>query len=114
MRNTSLTISSRSLKGPVFRLAYWSLLHAEELAGDLPVSIECHILMLKTIKLQLSDAITDISMPQHIAHFQIPLISIHFVADDVAHELATTFTLRLTLNNQEEDIDIRYGWTPKE
>ena len=64
--------------------------------------------------LQLSDIIADTSMLQRPAHFQIQFTSVHFVADNVTHALASTATVKPTLNDEEEDIVIQNGWTPEE
>ena len=69
---------------------------------------------LNTIVLQLSDTIVDTSLPERPAIFQILLTSVHFVADNASHELASTATVRSTFNDEEEDAVIRNGWTPEE
>ena len=92
----------------------WRFLQQAELSGDLPVPMECHILMLNTILLQLSDAIADTSMSQYHAHFQVLFTSIQFVADDATHSLASTVTEELTFRNEEEVVVICNGWTSGE
>ena len=79
--------------------------------GDLPVPLECHTLTMNTIELQLSDA--DISMLQCSAQFRILFINAHFMADNASHALASSTTVRPTLNVDEEVVVIRNGWTPK-
>ena len=100
-------------KNTTFHLTGWRLLHPTEKPGDLHVPTECHILMLNTIVLQLSDIIADISMPLRRAHFKIPLTNVQFVADNAAHALASTATVKLTFNDVEEDVVNRNGRTPK-
>ena len=112
-RNTSRITSSRSSKSATFLLAGWRLLHPTELAGDLPVPLECNILTLNTIKLQLSDAVADTSMLQCSAKFRILFINANFVADNASHALASSATVKPTLNVEEEVAVIHKGWTPK-
>ena len=88
-------------------------LASKELPGDLPVLLECHTLTMNTIVLQLSDAFADISMLQCSAHFRIPIINAHFVADNATHALASSATAKPTFNVEEEVVVIRNGWTPK-
>ena len=66
------------------------------------------------VMLQLSEAMADTTMVQCSDHFKIPLTCVHFVADDATHTLASTDTVRLTFNDDEEDIVIHNGWTPTE
>ena len=112
-RNASRIISSRSLKSATFLLAGWRLSHPKELPGDPPVPLECHTLTMNTIVLQLSDAVADISMLQCSAHFRIPIINAHFVADNATHALASSTTAKPTFNVEEEVVVIRNGWTQK-
>ena len=91
----------------------WRLLHPTELPGDIPVPLECHTLTLNTIKLQLSDAIADTSMMQCTTQFQIMFIDAHFVADNASHALASSATVKLSFNDEEEVVVIHNGWTPK-
>ena len=112
-RNASRITSSRSLKGATFLLAGWRLSHPKELPGDLPVPLECHSLTMNTIVLQLSDAVSDISMLQCSAQFRILIINAHFMADNAYHALASSATAKPTFNVEEEDVVIRNGWTPK-
>ena len=88
------------------------LFHQSELPGDLPLPMECYIVMRNTIVLQLSYAILDTSMTKRSAHFQSPLSSVNFVADNATDALAYTATMKLTLNDEEEYLVIRNGWTP--
>ena len=113
-RNASRITSSRFIKGATILLAGWRLLHPKELPGDLPVLLECHTLTMNTVVLQLSDAVTDISMLQCSAQFRILIINAHFVVDNATHALASSATAKLTFNVEEEDVVIRNGWTPKE
>ena len=76
--------------------------------------LECHTLTMNTIVLQLSDAVADISILQCSAKFRILIINAHFVVDNATHALASSATAKPTLNIEEEDVDIRNGWTPKE
>ena len=69
---------------------------------------------MNTIVLQLSDAVADISMLQCSAHFRILIINAHFVVDNATHALASSATAKPTFNDEEEDVVIRNGWTPKE
>ena len=109
--NASRITSSRSLKSATFLLAGWRFSHPTELPGDLPVLLECHTLSMNMIKLQLSDAVADISMLQCSAQFRILFINAHFVA---SHALASaSATLRPTLNIEEEVVVIRNGCTLK-
>ena len=75
--------------------------------------LECHTLTMNTIVLQLSDAVTDISMLQCSAQLQILFINAHFVADNASHALASSATAKPTFNVEEEVVIIRNGWTPK-
>ena len=68
---------------------------------------------MNTIKLQLSDAVADISVLQCSVQFRILIINAHFVADNASHALASSATVRPTLNVEEEVVVIRNGWTPK-
>ena len=83
------------------------------LPGDLPVPLECHALTLSTIELQLSDAVADTSMLRCFSKFRILFINAHFVADNVAHALASSATVMSSLNDEEDVAVIRNGWTPK-
>ena len=108
-RNAFMATSIRSLKSATFNLTDRRLLHPT----GLHVSIKCHVLKLNTTTLQLSEAITETSMPQSPAHIKISLTSHHFVADNVTHILASTpTTTKLTFNDDEEDI-IHNGWSPE-
>ena len=100
--NVPRTTSSRSLESATFHLADWRLLHPAELSGDLPATLECHILKLNMIAMQLSDAHT--SIPQYPAHFNIPLTSVHVAADDATHALVSSNTVKLTFSDEEEDV----------
>ena len=111
-RNASRTTSSRSLKNATFHLTGCRFLHPTKLPGDLPVTLKCHILTLNMIELLLSDAVIDTSMPQCHVHFKVLLTSVHFVAVNVTHALASSVTVRLTFN--DDDVVIRNGWTPEE
>ena len=53
-------------------------------------------------------------MPLCPAHFEIPLTSVHFVADYATQALATTATVKLIFYDEEKDVVIRYGWIPEE
>ena len=66
------------------------------------------------IVLQLSYATADTSMPQCPAHFHIPFTSVHFEADNATQALASTATVKPTINGEEEDVIICNGWTPEE
>ena len=112
-RNASRITSSRSIKSATFLLAGWRLLHPKELPGDLPVPLECHTLTMKTIMLQLSDAVADISMLQCSAQIRILIITAHFVADNSTHAFASSATAKPTFNVEEEVVVIHNGWTPK-
>ena len=68
---------------------------------------------MNTIELQLSDAVEDISMLQCSALFLILFINAHFVADNASHALASSATVKPTLNVEEDVVFIRNGWTPK-
>ena len=37
----------------------------------------------------------------------------HFMADNATHALASTVTVKLPLNDEEEDVDVRHVWTPE-
>ena len=111
--SASRIASNPSLKSATFLLAGWRLSHLKELPGDLPVPLECHTLTMKTIVLQLSDAVADISILQCCAQFRILIINAHFVADNAYHALASSATAKLTFNVEEEVIVIRNGWNPK-
>ena len=113
-RNASSTTLSRSLKRATFHLTDWRLSRPTEQPGDLIVLKEYHILKLNTIELRLSDTITDTSMPQRPSHFKIPLTSVHFVAGNATHELASPATVKPTFNDEEEDVVIRNGRNPEE
>ena len=93
--------------------ATWRLLHPKELPGDLPVPSECNTLTMNTIVLQLSDAVTDISMLLCSAQFRILIINANFVADNATHALASSATAKPIFNIEEEVVIIRNGWTPK-
>ena len=112
-RNASRITSSRSLGSATFLLADWRILHPKEISGDLPVPLECHILTMNTIVLQLSDAVIDINMLQCSAQFRILIINVHFVADNAYHALASSATAKPTFNIEEEVVVIRNGWAPK-
>ena len=84
------------------------------LPGNLLVSTECHILVTNTIVVQLADGIVDTSILQRSTHFQIPLTSVHFVTDNATHALASTVTVMLTFNDEEEDVVISNRWTPED
>ena len=73
--------------------------------------LECHTLTMNTIELQLSDAIADISMLQCSAQFRILFINANFVADNASHALASSATVKPTLNVEEEVVVICNGWT---
>ena len=75
--------------------------------------LECHALTMNTIVFQLSDAVAAFSMLQSTAHFRIPIINAHFVADNATHALASSATAKPTFNVVEEVVVIRNGWTPK-
>ena len=60
-------------------------------------------------ELQLSDAVAYISMLQCSALFRILFINANFVADNAFHALASSATVRPTLNVEEEVIVIRNG-----
>ena len=91
-RNASRITSSRYLKSETFLSADWRLSHPSELPGDLPVPLECHTLTMYRIELQLSDAVTDISMLQCSVQFRILFINVHFMADNASHPLACSTT----------------------
>ena len=74
--------------------------------------LECHTSTMSSIERQLSDAVADISMLQCSAQFLILLINAHFVADNASHALASSATVKPTLNVDEEVV-IRNGWTQK-
>ena len=112
-RNASRITSSRSLESAAFLLSGWRLLHPTKLPGDQPVPLECHALMMNMIELQLSDAVADISMLQCSSQFRILFINAHFVADNASHALASSATVRSTLNVKDEVVVIRNGWTLK-
>ena len=76
--------------------------------------LEYHALTLNTIELQLSDAVTDISMLQCSAQFRILFIKAQFVAGNVSHALASSATVRPTFNAEDEVVVIRNGWIPGE
>ena len=84
------------------------------LPGNLLVSTECHILSLNAIVLQLSDATADTSILQRSTHFQIALTSVPFMIDNATHALASTVTVMLTFNDEQEDVVISNGWTQEE
>ena len=109
-QNTSRTTSSRSFKCATFHLTGWGPLHSTELPDDQPVPMECRILTLNMIALQFSDT----SMPQHPASFKILLTSVHLVADNTPHTLASTAAVKLTFNDEEENVVIHNGWTAEE
>ena len=50
----------------------------------------------------------------HPTHFKIRLTSVHFVADNATHTLVSTAKVKLIFKNEEEDVVIRNGRTPKE
>ena len=110
-KNASGIISIRSLKSATFLLTGWRLSHPKELPGDPPVPLECHTLTMNTIVHQLS--VADISMLQCSAHFRIPIINAHIVADNATHALASSATAKPTFNVEEEVVVIRNGWTQK-
>ena len=93
-RNVSRITSSRSLNGATFLLAGWRLSHPKELPGDLPVFLECHTLTMNMIVLQLSDAVSDISMLQCSAQFRILIINANFVVYNATHALASSATAK--------------------
>ena len=111
--NASRITSSRSLKSATFLLAGWRLSHLKGLPGDLPVPLECHALTMNAIALQLSDAVTDISILQCSAQFRILIINAHIVVDNAYHALASSATAKPIFNVEEEVVVIRNGWTPK-
>ena len=113
-RNASKITSSRSLRSATFNLTGWRLSHQTELHGALPVPLKCPALTLKTIELQLYDAVADTSMQQCSTKFRILFINAHFVADNASHALASSATARTTINVEEEVVDIHIEWTPKE
>ena len=110
-RNVSRITSGGSLKSATFNFTGWRFSHQTELPGDLPVPLECHVLTLNTIELQLSDA--DTSMLQCSAQFRILFINVHFVADNASHSLASSATVKPTFNVEEGVVVISNGWTPK-
>ena len=112
-RNASRITSSRSLKSATFLLAGLRLSNPTDLPGYLPVRLECHTLTMNTIELQFSDAVADISMLQCSSLFRILFINAHFVADNASHALASSATIKPTLNVEEEVAVVRNGWTPK-
>ena len=99
-----MTILCQYLKSATSHLADWKQLPPTELLFVLPVPLEFHILMLNIIVLQLSNAVADIIMPQRPANIQILLTSVQFVADNAPHALASSATVNLTFNGEEEDI----------
>ena len=110
-RNASRITSNISIKRATFLLADWSLTHPTELHAGLPVPLECHSLRIKTVELQLSEAVADISMLQCSVLFQILFINAHFLADNASHALASSATAKPTFNM--EVVVIHNGWTPK-
>ena len=112
-RNASRITSSRSIKGATFLLPGCRLLYPSELPGDLPALLECHTLTMNVIVLQLSDTVADTSMLQCSAKFLILFNNAHFVAVNASHTLASSATVKPTLNVEEEVVVIRNGWTPK-
>ena len=113
-RNASMIKSRRSLKSATFHLAGWRLSHPTELPGDLPVPLECHALTLNAIEMQLSDSVADTSTLQCYAQFRFLFINAHFVADNASHALVSSATVRFTFSDEEKNVVIRSGWTPKE
>ena len=99
-------------KSATFHLTGWKLLPETELPGDLPVPLGCHVSSLNMIALLLSDA--DTRMTRCSDHFKISLTSVHFVGNNACHALASSPTLRLTFNDEEEDAAIRNVWTVEE
>ena len=97
--NTSRTTSSNT--STTLHLARWGLLHPTELPDDLHMPMGYYVLMLNTIVMQL----TETSMSY------IQLTSVHFVADNATHALASTPTGILIFTNEEEDVVISNGWT---
>ena len=75
--------------------------------------LECHVLTLNTIELQLSDAVADICMLQCSAQFRILFVNAHIVAENASHALASSATVKPSFNVEEEVVVIRNGWTPK-
>ena len=75
--------------------------------------LECNTLTINMIELQLLDAVADTSMLQYSAQFRILFINAHFVADNASHALASSATVKPTINVEEEVVVIRNGWTPK-
>ena len=75
--------------------------------------LECNTLTMNTVELQLQDAVADISMLKCSAQFRILLINAYFVEDNASHALASSATVKLTLNVEEEVVAIRNGWTQK-
>ena len=69
---------------------------------------------LNMIALLHSDAVADTSMTQCSAHFKIPLTTVHIVANNATHTLASSATLNLSFCDEEEDVVIRNGWTQEE
>ena len=102
-RNASRVTSSRSLKSVPLHLTGRKLSHPTELPGDLPVSLECHVLTLNTIELQLSDT----SMLQCSAQFRILFINAHFVANNASHAMASSAAVKPTFNDEDEVVVIR-------
>ena len=93
-------------KSATFRLAGWRHSHQTELHENLPVPLACHAFTLNTIDLQLSDAVTDTSMLHCSAQFRI-MFNIHYVPDNASHALASSATVKPTLNVEEEVVVIR-------
>ena len=66
---------------------------------------------MNTIELQLPDAVTDISMLQCPAKFQIMFINV--LADNASHALASSAAVKPAFSVEEEVAVIRNGWTPE-
>ena len=60
------------------------------------------------------NAIANTSMTHRPAHLSIPLTKAHFVANNATPTLASTATVKIRINDKEEDVIIQNGWSPEE
>ena len=85
----------------------------ETLASNRATWIFTCAIGMNAIKLQLSDAVSNISVLKCSAQFRILFIHANFVADNASHALASSATAKPNFNVEEEVVVIRNGWTPK-
>ena len=86
-----------------FKIPFNRLQALASIPGDLPVPLECDILMLNMICSQTLSQTPACLSAIHTSR----LTSVQSMTVNSTHSLASTSTVELTVNDEEDDVDIR-------